>query len=253
MFVAVIIVCRLGAGSLAREGPDRRFHQSPAGRAAATGLHRFRASLTRKPDLRKVGLALASSIFGRLMFRLAVGRWPTRDRLLLFQSAMARDSVPVPPLLRGLSILPEAMEPIGWLLQLSHVYGGNDNRSLIAPSFYASATRLSIPPHTGNPLCVWTGPDIAFLHFEKAAGTSFLEEFSRLFHPGQIDNDAFRSMPPHLLSRFRRLRRCRGGPIPARLGTLRPAIGPAIGARPRRLYAVAGTTRPNFVVILVLA
>ena len=201
-FAAAILACRLGVGYLWGDRPGSGLYRKLADKAATTRLHWIRERFTRRPDLRETCLALALFVFGRLLFRLTLGRWPTHDKLRLFRPAMARNFAPVPPLLRGLAVVQEGKELVVQLLQLSHIYGGNDSRSLIAPTFNLSIERLSLPPHVGNPLCVWAGPDIAFLHFEKAAGTSFLHEFTRMFHPCQIDSDPFRSMAPHLLSRF---------------------------------------------------
>ncbi|HTW28811.1 MAG TPA: DUF4214 domain-containing protein [Acetobacteraceae bacterium] len=50
----------------------------------------------------------------------------------------------------------------------------------------------------GNPLRIWSGPPVAFLHLEKTAGNSVLDVLLDRFHPLQINRDPGRTRPPHL-------------------------------------------------------
>lgn len=74
--------------------------------------------------------------------------------------------------------------------------------TLLAWSADAGADMPQVDALRGNPLRVWDGPPVSFLHIEKTAGSSVLEFLEQRFHPLQIDPDPFRSMPPHVCSPF---------------------------------------------------
>lgn len=66
----------------------------------------------------------------------------------------------------------------------------------------AGSVRLFVPPQSGDPMCLWRGPSIAFLHIEKTAGSSLTNLLTGLFHPFQIDPDPWRAAAPHVIPSF---------------------------------------------------
>ncbi len=145
----------------------------------------------RRPFLRTI-----TALAGRSIFRLSLGRWPTAREHSLFSSGFVDDSSKLAPILRGLHSVPAAKEQLGRLALLNLVREGCLPEPPSGAREAANATVL------GNPLSFHTKQPIAFLHLEKTAGTALVSVLTEMCHPLQIDDDPYRSMPPHVRSPF---------------------------------------------------
>lgn len=137
------------------------------------------------------------SLLGGPLLRLSIGRWPDREERRLFAAGFVAGERIVPPILRGLYAVPAAKGPLGQLAVLNLVREG----AVRKPANYGPH-RVAMPLYPGNPLSFWRGEKMAFLHFEKTAGLSFVSVLTEMFHPMQIDDDPERATAPHILSAF---------------------------------------------------
>ncbi len=181
VIMASLAALRQAAARLAELAPD--FADGQPGLVLAFG--------------RAVLLGLMSNTLGPILYRASLGSWPTRQARRCFTDGLLRRDVPLPPLLRGLAETPAGTKQIRTLLQLTQP--PREGAALLPP---ASARRMTVPPLSGDPLTFWRGPRVAFLHIEKSAGTSVLGVLTAQFHPGQIDPDPLRTLPPHVLHRL---------------------------------------------------
>jgi hypothetical protein len=147
-----------------------------------------------------------AAAFAVPMLRLATGAWPTPADVAAFRRAFRRFT-PLPPLMRALATVPAGREQLtramlaGWLLA-DEAYRGQ-----LRDEMSAGDARL------GNPLRVWSGPPVTFLHLEKTGGMAAVAALAPQFHPLQIDADPRRAHPPHLFCPLppflvARVRRC---------------------------------------------
>jgi Protein of unknown function (DUF1232) len=147
-------------------------------------------------------------VFARPILRVATGAWPPPEDVAVFRVAFRRFT-PLPPLLRGLAMLPAGRQQLtramlaSWLLA-DDAYRGRLRDELL-PEPAATAA--------GNCLRVWSGPKVTFLHLEKTGGMAVTEVLAAQFHPLQIDADPRRAFPPHVLTPLppfllERVRRC---------------------------------------------
>jgi hypothetical protein len=179
--LAGLVVCRLlvATGSVfPLPRPQKAFHLATR-RALRRTAHTWRRSA--RGSLAPVVPALV---------RLGLGRWPDAEERRRCIEALRRPNHPLPPVLRSLSAFPAGR---GMLTRATLL------------SWSAEADGSSIPEADalrGNPLRVWDGPPVSFLHIEKTAGSSVLKFLEARFHPLQIDLDPFRAMPPHLCTAF---------------------------------------------------
>lgn len=150
----------------------------------------------------KAGADLLAFTIGPALLRLSLGRRPSADERGAFRRALRTryidDAREIPPLIRGLLVLPEARRIMRLAVGLAWYHergrGGGD-------PFADRVTPLGVPgvpDLTGNLFTAWTGPKLGFLHFEKCGGIAVMCWLSEQFHPDQIDPDPVRSMPPHL-------------------------------------------------------
>lgn len=142
-------------------------------------------------------LSLMANSLAPILYRAALGTWPAQEARRCFADGLLRRDVPLPPLLRGIAETPAGTRQIRTLLQLTPPVRGG--AALLPPP---RGRPLTVPPLSGDPLTFWRGPRVAFLHIEKSAGTSVLGVLTAQFHPGQIDPDPHRTLPPHVLHRL---------------------------------------------------
>jgi len=147
-----------------------------------------------------------AAAFAVPMLRLATGAWPVAGDVAAFRRAFRRFT-PLPPLMRALATVPAGREQLtramlaSWLLA-DETYRGRLQRELSADD-----------ARPGNPLRVWSGPPVTFLHLEKTGGMAVVAALAAEFHPLQIDADPRRAHPPHLFCPLppflvARVRRC---------------------------------------------
>jgi hypothetical protein len=147
-------------------------------------------------------------LFARPILRVATGAWPAPNDVAVFRGAFRRFT-PLPPLLRGLAMVPAGRHQLtramlaSWLLA-DDAYRGQLREDLLPESS---------PKAAGNCLRVWSGPKVTFLHLEKTGGMAVTEVLNAQFHPLQIDADLRRAFPPHVLTPLPpflldRVRRC---------------------------------------------
>jgi hypothetical protein len=165
-----------------------------------------------KMTLRHRALLAAGHLAAPAVVRLAIGYWPDMAGRARFAAGFADTSLTIPPLVRGLLALPGGADllaaaprmprllpgllavPFGRKMLLDAVeYNWHRERGSLDPA--------GTPDLGGSIFTAWTGPPVAFLHFEKSGGTAAISWLSRRFHPEQIDPDPRRDLPPHLLYR----------------------------------------------------
>jgi hypothetical protein len=138
-----------------------------------------------------------TKLTGRLILRLAIGRWPAPDETDLFQRAMLNRFIELPPLLRGLMVQPDMRELLPTALRTMW-FAESQGMDIAALEQAAGQGGLPpIPDLLGNIFTAWTGPKLAFLHLEKCGGVAVVKWLTEQFHPDQIDPDPLRAAPPH--------------------------------------------------------
>lgn len=133
------------------------------------------------------------SLVGRPMLRLMLGRWPERLEVEAFRAGLNASSHGLPPLLRAAAYVPAASSLLNRSMLLSAVLAGD--RAEVGGA--GSLPPLKPAQMMGDPLALWQGPKIRFLHLEKTAGSSLTTVLTAQFHPRQIDPDPHRNIPPH--------------------------------------------------------
>jgi hypothetical protein len=146
-------------------------------------------------------------LFARPILRLATGAWPTPTDVVVFRGAFRRFT-PLPPLLRGLAMLPAGRQQLTRAMLASWLLADEAYRARVSAELAPAAAG-----QPGNCLRIWTGPKVTFLHLEKTAGMAATEVLAAQFHPLQIDADVRRTFPPHVLTPLppfllERVRRC---------------------------------------------
>jgi uncharacterized membrane protein YkvA (DUF1232 family) len=162
----------------------RREAAVASARPAAGGL---------KARLRGLALNGFAWAFSPMILRLATGAWPAPMDVARFRRGF-RHFTPLPPLLRGLMLVPSARP---------HLMRTMLANWLAADEAYQGALRQDLgtqAPTGGDCLRVWTGPKLTFMHLEKTAGMALVQTLSDHFHPLQIDTDPRRAFPAHVLS-----------------------------------------------------
>jgi hypothetical protein len=147
-----------------------------------------------------------AATFAVPMLRLATGAWPAPCEVASFRHAFRRFT-PLPPLMRALATVPAGREQLTRAMLASWLLADETYRGRLAQDLAADDARI------GNPLRVWSGPPVTFLHLEKTAGMAMVAALAAQFHPLQIDADPRRAHPPHLFSALppfllARVRRC---------------------------------------------
>ncbi len=111
-----------------------------------------------------------------------LGRWSDQDELAAFQHGFHASAHGLPPLLRAVAYVPAAQTLL--------------NRAmLLSAQRNPTAQRLGAAQMMGNPMTLWHGPRVRFLHLEKTAGSSLIAALSAQFHPLQIHSDTDRRAP----------------------------------------------------------
>ena len=152
--------------------------------------------------VRKSGLAAGAPLFGRLLFRLSVGRWPDKGEARPFLAGLVDQSVPLPPVLRAMLPMADAKTLISQFLLLDMVRTGRLQTHNAFDRHHAAERAVSIPPLCGNPVAFWRGPPVAFLHLEKTGGGAVAQLLTDACHPEQIDPDPWRTAAPHAVTPF---------------------------------------------------
>ena len=130
--------------------------------------------------------------FAPIVLRLILGRRASPAECIQFRTGIRASSHGLPPLLRAAAYVPAASSLLGRTLLLSRKRAAEGNRGGDDPAHSLSGAQTM-----GDPLRIWYGPKVRFLHFEKTAGSSLTTFLTSLFHPLQIDPDPDRSHPPH--------------------------------------------------------
>ncbi len=123
------------------------------------------------------------------VMRLMLGRWPEPLEVAQFRLGLRRNSSALPPLLRAIAHVPTARGLVNRTMLLAST----------VPPDAASAHGIVAVDHgalMGDPMRIWRGPKIGFLHLEKTAGSSLTTFLTGLFHPLQIDPDPNRVLAP---------------------------------------------------------
>ncbi len=163
----------LGAWRLAR----------PQQASAGLALRRVRALAGR------VGAGVFAGALTRPVLRLMLGRWPERQEVQHFRRGLRHSSAGLPPLLRAIAHVPAARGLVNRTMLLAAA----------SPATAASDARIVVSgqaPMMGDPMRIWRGPKIGYLHLEKTAGSSLTTFLAGLFHPLQIDADPNRTLAP---------------------------------------------------------
>ena len=138
---------------------------------------------TQRLAWRTMRLGLAGAL-GQLALRLMLGRWPDPDELTAFCEGFDANAHGLPPLLRAAAYVPAARTLLNRAMLLSAQRSG-------------TSARLGAAQMMGDPMTLWRGPPVRFLHLEKTAGSSLVNALTAQFHPLQIDPDPDRNAPPH--------------------------------------------------------
>ena len=133
---------------------------------------------TQRLAWRAMRVALAG-LLGRVALRLMLGRWPDPAELLAFREGFDANAHGLPPLLRAVAYVPQARTLLNRAMLLSNQRG---------PAVH----RLSAAQMMGDPMTLWRGPKVRFLHLEKTAGSSLIAALAAQFHPLQIHSDTDR-------------------------------------------------------------
>ena len=161
-----------------------------------------RATWRSAERVRAGGLAIVAPLFGRLLFRLCLGRWPDADEHRVFRSGLVDRAVPLPPALRAMLPMPEATELVNHFLLLRMVRTGRLQTTNAFDQHHAAGEAPGVPPLSGNPVAFWRGQPVAFLHLEKTGGGAIAQALTEACHPEQIDPDPRRTAAPHALAPF---------------------------------------------------
>ncbi len=141
------------------------------------------ARWTQRLAWRTMRLGVAG-LLGRFALRLMLGRWPDGDELVAFCDGFDANAHGLPPLLRAVAYVPSARTLLNRAMLLSAQRGG-------------TAPRLGTAQMMGDPMTLWRGPRVRFLHLEKTAGSSLIAALAAQFHPLQIHSDTDRRGSPH--------------------------------------------------------
>jgi hypothetical protein len=133
--------------------------------------------------LARDGLVIGLAPF---VLRLLLGRRATSQERQLFRDGVRANTHSLPPLMRGAAYIPAALPYLSRSVLLGLERAGGDTGPLLTGA-----------QMMGDPLRIWTGPKIRFMHFEKTAGSSLITFLTGQFHPLQIDPDPNRNFPPH--------------------------------------------------------
>jgi hypothetical protein len=151
------------------------------------------------PALRRVvrrgSRALVARLGARPLLRLALGRWPGEEECRCFRFAFGAEEQAVPALLRSVANVPAARAHLTRSMLQAWMAANEPYAGLLRRESHPEGTAM-----LGDPLRVWNGPPVAFLHLEKTAGSSLVEALTAQFHPLQIDPDPHRTCPPHALT-----------------------------------------------------
>ena len=140
------------------------------------------AKWARRIAWRAVRLGITGAA-GRMVLRLMLGRWPEPDELDGFRAGFDANAHGLPPLLRALAYVPAARTLL--------------NRAMLLSTERNGTGTLAAAQMMGDPMTLWHGPKVRFLHMEKTAGSSLVNVLTAQFHPLQIDPDPDRNAPPH--------------------------------------------------------
>lgn len=147
---------------------------------------RNRADPAQRPWMQRLSgwaaRAAAARLPGRLLLRSMLGRWPDAPEQAAFVHGLFATSHALPPLLRAAAYVPAARPMLSRSMLLAAATTGPDT----------AAATLSDAQRMGNPLTIWQGPKVRFLHLEKTAGSSLIEVLAAQFHPLQIHSDTER-------------------------------------------------------------
>jgi uncharacterized membrane protein YkvA (DUF1232 family) len=147
--------------------------------------------------LRAAVLDSFAGLFARPILRLAIGAWPAPAEVAVFRAAFRRFT-PLPPLLRGLAMLPAGRHQLTRAMLASWLLADESYRGHLRAELLPEPSPGAAP--AGNCLRIWTGQKVTFLHLEKTAGMAVTEVLAAQFHPLQIDADLRRAFPPHVLT-----------------------------------------------------
>ncbi len=136
------------------------------------------AKWTQRLAWRTMRLGVAG-LLGRFALRLMLGRWPDPDELAAFCDGFDASAHGLPPLLRAAAYVPAARTLLNRAMLLSAQRSG-------------MAARLGAAQMMGDPMTLWRGPRVRFLHLEKTAGSSLIVALAAQFHPLQIHSDTDR-------------------------------------------------------------
>ena len=140
----------------------------------------------------QAGRLTVAGAVGRLVLRTMLGRWPDAAELVAFRAGLDAGSHGLPPLLRACAYVPAAGPLLSRSMLLSAQRG-----SAADPTRPGRPAALAAAQMMGDPLTIWRGPRLRFLHLEKTAGSSLINVLAAQFHPLQIDADPDRNYPPH--------------------------------------------------------
>ena len=163
---------------------------SPAPGVRAPGAGGLRGTAVRAARA-LAGRAAVSVFAGALtapVLRLMLGRWPDREEGLCFRRGLRASDSALPPLLRAIAHVPAARGLVNRTMLLASAAPGIET---MPPNGVSAAS-----PMMGDPMRIWRGPPIGFLHLEKTAGSSLTTFLAGLFHPLQIDPDPNRVIAP---------------------------------------------------------
>lgn len=136
----------------------------------------------------RAGAGLLAGALAAPVMRLMLGRWPDRGETEEFRRGLRQNGHGLPPLLRAIAHVPAARGLVNrtMLLAAAEPCGRGDGRGVAS----------DMAPLMGDPMRIWRGPDVGFLHLEKTAGSSLTTFLTGLFHPLQICPDPNRVVAP---------------------------------------------------------
>ncbi len=140
------------------------------------------ARWTQRLAWRTMRLGVAG-LLGRFALRLMLGRWPDAEELVAFCDGFDANAHGLPPLLRAVAYVPAARTLLNRAMLLSTQRGG-------------ASVSLGPAQMMGDPMALWRGPRVRFLHLEKTAGSSLIVALAAQFHPLQIHSDTDRRGRP---------------------------------------------------------
>ncbi len=174
--VGALLLAVPGRNVVAEAKPARLRVQGPPG-----------SSLLRHA-VRSVGWRVLRAVVagwpGQLVLRTILGRWPDASEQAEFVRGLQATSHALPPLLRAAAYVPAARP----MISRSMLLGATTDAD--------AGPALSPAQMMGNPLTLWRGPKVRFLHLEKTAGSSLISVLAAQFHPLQIHSNTDRRHAP---------------------------------------------------------